>query len=287
VSIEAPSATEIHRDFGVALTSMEPGPRGFVSDCWIADGRWFVKVWPNSSDTVDLGLLDRLAEAGLPVPRPLRSEPVVTDKGNRYAVFPYVRGRHADASDWRTVARMLRRVHDMPTDGLGLRELVVSDEPLVDLRPRLNHPWVADRADELVTWLDRFEEVLHRASSRTVPLVLSHDDFGGGNMLLDGDGHVVALLDWDDAGLGPREHDLWLVIDEDHPREFLDAYGVADVELDSVHLEYGLLRRALGDLAARVVDGVDQPGVTTWGFDRLARVDATLALFGQISEASE
>jgi hypothetical protein len=34
-------------------------------------------------------------------------------------------------------------------------------------------------------------------------------------------------------------------------------------------LEYGRLRRALGDLTARVVAEVDRPGVTMWSFDRL------------------
>ena len=63
-------------------------------------------------------------------------------------------------------------------------------------------------------------------------------------------------------------------------RVFLDAYGVGDLHVDVTHIEYGLLRRALGDLASRVVAEADQPGVTTWGFDRLARVDDTLALFG-------
>ena len=83
-------------------------------------------------------------------------------------------------------------------------------------------------------------------------------------------------------GLGParsREHDLWTVIDHAHPRRFLDAYRIADVDLDPTHLELGLLRRALGDLAARVVADVDRPGVDAWGFERLARVDDTLALF--------
>jgi hypothetical protein len=87
------------------------------------------------------------------------------------------------------------------------------------------------------------------------------------------------MLDWDWARLGPREHDLWLVIDEDHPQQFLDSYGISDLQLNPTHLEFGLLRRALGDLAARVVDEVDRPGVATWGFDRLARVDSTLCLF--------
>ena len=69
------------------------------------------------------------------------------------------------------------------------------------------------------------------------------------------------------------------MIDHERPRRFLDAYRVDDVDLDPTHLEFGLLRRVLDDLAARVVKEVDRPGVVTWGFDRLARVDATLALF--------
>lgn len=66
-----------------------------------------------------------------------------------------------------------------------------------------------------------------------------------------------------------------MVIDESHPSAFLDAYGIAELDVDVAHLEHGLLRRALGDLAARV----DHGGVTTWGFDRLARIDDTLSLF--------
>jgi len=161
--------------------------------------------------------------------------------------------------------------------------------PCARIRPPTSHsstcalgsrtPWVVDRADELAAWLDRFEAVLARARSTTVPNVLSHDDLDGANVLLDDSGSVVAALDWDWARLGPREHDLGTMTDHAQPRRFLDAYGVNDVDLDPTHLEFGLLRRALGDLAARVVEQVDRSAVTTWGFERLARVDDTLALF--------
>lgn len=174
---------------------------------------------------------------------------------------------------------MLRRVHDVPVERLGLRSAPVTDQPLVDLVGRLDHPWIVDRAAELKAWLDRFATVLSRARAIDVPLVLSHDDFGGQNLLLDDAGRTVAILDWDWARLGAREHDLWLVVDEAHPREFLDAYGAPDLDLNATHLEYGLLRRALGDLAARVGEQVDRPGVDSWGFDRLARADRVLAMF--------
>ena len=275
----APPIKEIRRDFGLEVVNVRRCPHGFESECWILDDQWFVKVWRDQRHPVDLALLDRLADRGLPVPCALRSDVMRTDAGHRYAVFPFVRGRHATRDDWQAVARALRRVHDVPVDGLGLAAPPPTDEPLAVLRPRLSHPWVADRADELSMWLDRFEAVLTRARTTPVPSVLSHDDFGGDNLLFDDDGNVEAVLDWDWARLGPREHDLWLVIDEPEPRRFLEAYGADGVDLNRTHVEFGLLRRALGDLAARVDEEVDRPGVTTWGFDRLARIDARLALF--------
>jgi len=277
--LRTPPTRELRRDFDLEGDSFVPWPVGFESDCWIVDERWFIKVWRDHSHPVDLNLPMALADAGLPVPRPLRPDVTRTADGRPYAVFPYVRGRHATNDDCVEIAHLLRRVHDLRTDGIPLCTHPPTDEPLVDLRPRLTHPWVVDRAEELAAWLDRFEAVLARARSTAVPNVLSHDDLDGANVLLDESGSVVAALDWDWARLGPREHDLWTVTDHAQPRRFLDAYGVNDVVLDPTHLEFGLLRRALGDLAARVVQEVDQPGVTTWGFERLARVDDTLALF--------
>jgi hypothetical protein len=274
-----PPAAELRRDFGIDADVSVACPFGFESECWVVDDRWFIKVWLDEGHPVDLALLERLADVGLPVPRPLPPGVARTNGGQRYAVFPYVRGRHATGDDWAEVARMLRRVHDVPTEPLGLPTSSLTDAPLVQLRPRLDHPWIADRSEELAIWLDRFEGVLTQAEAAAAPVVLSHDDFGGNNVIIADDRRVAAVVDWDWARLGPREHDMWLVIDESHPTEFLHAYGAAEMSLDVAHLEYGLLRRALGDLAARVVDEVDRHGVTTWGFDRLARIDDTLALF--------
>ncbi len=46
--------------------------------------------------------------------------------------------------------------------------------------------------------------------------------------------------------------------------------------MDATHLELAVLARSLGDLAVRVHDEVDRPGVEQWGFRRLARVDEVL-----------
>src|SRR5215218_7544332 len=39
--------------------------------------------------------------------------------------------------------------------------------------------------------------------------VVCHRDFGGDNLLV-AYGHVVAILDWEQAVWVPREHDLWI-----------------------------------------------------------------------------
>ena len=88
---------------------------------------------------------------------------------------------------------------------------------------------------------------------------------------------VAAILDWEDAVIGPREHDVWIAAEGPHLEPFLAEYGAHDLDLD--HLEYALLARGLRDMSARVLGEVDQPGVVTWGFDRIARVDSDLKVF--------
>lgn len=120
------------------------------------------------------------------------------------------------------------------------------------------------------------EAVIQRVQHAEVDRVLCHGDLIGDNVLIGDNGHVVAIVDWDWAELAPREHDLWIATEGPRPATFLDAYGTVDLNPD--HLEYALLRRAVGDLAARVEDQRDRPGIDTWRFDRWRRLDENLAM---------
>ena len=124
--------------------------------------------------------------------------------------------------------------------------------------------------------VDRLEAVIDRATRVVRPGVLCHTDLIGDNLLIGDDGRVVAILDWDHAEIAPCEHDVWIATEGPVAADFLRAYGAVD--LDSTHLEYALLRRAVGDLAARIAEEVDRPGIDTWGFDRWRRLDENLAL---------
>jgi hypothetical protein len=87
-SARTPPERELRRDFRIVADRFVLWPVGFESECWIADERWFIKVWNDREPPVDLGLLDDLADAGLPVPGPVRSVHARTDDGRPSAVFP-------------------------------------------------------------------------------------------------------------------------------------------------------------------------------------------------------
>jgi Ser/Thr protein kinase RdoA (MazF antagonist) len=273
--VSAPDAAAIHDAFGVDVGDLRPHPGGFEADAF-TDGRWFVKLWRYEPDTdASLALTGELAARGLPVPAAVRATDggyTAEHDGRRYAVFPFVAGRQATSAEIEVQARAMRRVHEL--DGVALPRTDLYEWCIEVLRDRFDHPWVADRRDELTAAVDRLEAVIERARAVEVPHVVCHHDMLGQNVLIGDDGEVVAIVDWGHAMLAPREHDLFACFDEPDPPAFLRAYGAEG--LDLTHLEYALVARGVRDLAARVYNEIDREGVDTWGFQRLRRVDAHL-----------
>ncbi|MEV5960541.1 aminoglycoside phosphotransferase family protein [Kribbella sp. NPDC051952] len=270
---------DLERDFGLSVRALVPHVGGFESDCWVADDAWFVKVWKRAGVPDGLGLLEELRGLGLPVvtARPTVDGQLFAMVDDRpYAVFPYIQGRTATRNDWRVTARALKQVHEV-TDRPDLPRATLDEPDVEQLAQRLDHPWIVDRRDEVAAAIDRLYGVIERARDKPVREVLCHRDFGGLNLIVDDAGEVAAILDWEQAVIGPREHDVWIAAEGPELGPFLAEYGAHDLDLD--HLEYALLSRALRDMAARVLGGVDRPGVDTWGFDRIARLDTDLAVF--------
>lgn len=268
---------DLERDYGIRVSQLRRHEGGCESECWVADGTWFVKHWRKPEARPRLALLADLAVAGLPVPRPVPTLAGALSSiadGCTYAVFPFVPGRTATDDDWRLTAASLRQVHEVT----GVEVPPASwDEPrIAALGERLDHPWIRERRGELEDALDRMAGVTERARAAAYEPVVCHTDFLGQNLLV-ADGRVAAILDWDWAVLGPRERDVWVAAEGGHGPELLAAYGARD--LDATQLEYALLARALADLAGRVLEEVDRPGVDTWGFDRITRLDDDLTMF--------
>lgn len=153
-------------------------------------------------------------------------------------VWPYVAGSWADRRnpEQRTEsARLLARIH------LALVEEHAPARPHPSLWQRgldgSSQPDLPDRS--LDRWLAEFSR-----DARVQPL---HGDFYPGNLLA-GDGHIVAVLDWDEALIGPAEMEVasaaW---------EFGKSDGdlaVAQGFVDD-YLEAGGPARALGDTTLR------------------------------------
>ncbi|HZX07038.1 aminoglycoside phosphotransferase family protein [Kribbella sp.] len=268
---------DLQRDYGLTVAELVPHSGGFATEGWVADRRWFVKRWKAGEQPVGLEQLGELHALGLPVVEPLRTlrgELSATSGSQAYAVFPYIEGRTATWDDWRAVVRALRQVHEVPLQ-VTLPPADVTEPHIRNLAGYLAHPWIADRAHLVTAAIARLDEV--RCRLKPVIEVVCHTDFHGLNVLIGSDGEVAAILDWENAVIGPREDDLWVAADGEPLVEFLDEYGAHDLDAD--HLEFALLARGLRDLAARVMNDVDRPGVDTWGFDRIARVDSDLAIF--------
>lgn len=271
-----PTNAEIREAFGIDVRELRRQGVGWESVGW-TDGVWFAKVWRDDPPT-NLAVLDQLT---LTVPIPVAQPTVngersaVSEGGQRYGMFPFFNGRHSTDDDWRETARVLRLVHEHPP--VDLPPVTIGEgRTISDLRDRLDHPWITDRRREIEQYLNRFESVIDEAARHTPRSVLLHRYFGGWNLLIDDAGTASAILDWDHASVGPREHDVWVAFEHPDPAAFLRRYSAFD--LDRAHLEYALLQRAAQDLAARVVNETDRDGIELWGFGRWRRLDADLAL---------
>ncbi|TCC15376.1 hypothetical protein [Kribbella sindirgiensis] len=135
------------------------------------------------------------------------------NSGVSYAVFPYVGGRQATGNDTVAIAQAMRAVHDIAD--LLLPRADLREWCIEALRDRHDHPWLADRRDEVLANVDRLEVVIERARA----------------------------IDWGHVMLAPREHDLFAALCEPGTVRFLLAYGAEG--LDLTHLEYARLARSL------------------------------------------
>jgi Ser/Thr protein kinase RdoA (MazF antagonist) len=153
--------------------------------------------------------------------------------------------------------------------------------------------WVRDHRADLEAQLDRLHELQAQARTIECPLVISHMDLHGGNVLVDGAGDLHTL-DWDDVRLAPPECDLWFGLESGAPevansRALLEGYrdGGGSEMFHVKHFAFYLLRRDLEDTSialARLLDDASDPrdderwvrGLREWGTARWARFDETL-----------
>ncbi len=121
------------------------------------------------------------------------------------------------------------------------------------------HRWVQaalrSHAGEIKAQLERLTQLQRRMREKAAPVVICHTDIHGWNLMRSREGDLY-IIDWDNALLAPREHDLMFVIDDAGFREaFLPAYEAkaGKIQVDATALEFYGVRRALEDTADYIV----------------------------------
>jgi len=116
--------------------------------------------------------------------------------------------------------------------------------------------FMKSKRDEITRLIERAEGLASELQSKPLEFVLCHTDIHGGNILISDNGELrVAIVDWDNPLLAPKERDLMFIgggIDEiwKSKREqavFYEGYGKTEVNLSA--LAYYRYERVIEDLA--------------------------------------
>jgi thiamine kinase-like enzyme len=281
-------ADALQRHWNIRSAALRYLPVGFGSHHWEAVGedgsRWFV-----SADAATEEVFARLAgafrtaawlrdDAGLEfvqAPVPSADGAVLHRLDGRYAVRvePFVDGTATESGDFedsddrRRVATLVGRVHaasaSLP-DGLATQEdfTLPARRSLEEALAALDEPWeTGPFAEPARTLLRRnADDVLDRLLAydrRAVRVrndgswVLTHGEPHSANVIREPSGGLL-LVDWDTALIGPRERDLWMVLDGDLNgwEQYREAAG--SVSLDEGALALYREKWALTEIAEYV-----------------------------------
>jgi spectinomycin phosphotransferase len=212
--------------------------------------------------------------------------PLATVDGTRWAqahgctwlLYPFFAGENGfraamSPAQWARLGATVRAVHDaaLPPDlaarlpretfGPRSRDAVRAFQARV-ARERFDDPTAAafaalwrERRDEIAQIVAGAERLAAALQRRDAPLVPCHADLHAGNVLV-GPGDTLAVVDWDELLLAPRERDLMFVgagvgAVWNRPEEadwFRSGYGA--IAIDPVGVAYYRYERIVADLAA-------------------------------------
>jgi spectinomycin phosphotransferase len=172
--------------------------------------------------------------------------PIASDNGTvlrridaRYAirVEPFVDGAAGESGEFghpeerRRMATLVGRLHaaseSVPPRLPGQEDFALPGrEALEEAFAQLDTPWdhgpFAEPARELLRAqaggvrdrLRAYDELAGRVRDAPGPWVVTHGEPHSANVILDATGDL-RLVDWDTTLIGPRERDLWMILDED------------------------------------------------------------------------
>lgn len=255
--------------YGLREPLLTPAPRGFVAETYYATAdtaRYFVKIVARPADADrlrrSLPVLQALHRHGvthIPAPVPTLDGRLSIPYDNRLlALFSHVNGQQSFDFPLAPYAHLLAQCHAYPCSAALPRETFVvsfKDELLQNLERAWSGRFDNPHQQALHTWslarrstvqrdlalLDATAEALQAAK---LPYVLTHGD-APGNVLVNGD--QIALVDWDDVLLAPRERDIWF---HRYDAAFMALYRAhaPGYEPDPVVCRYYLYYRYMEDM---------------------------------------
>jgi homoserine kinase type II len=206
--------------YGLVLESIEPLPsRGTVNSNFRvrASGRtWFLRLNEGKRDedvAGEIALVDHLRARGLPTPEIMRTRDglaIVAAAGKPATLFPWLDGHEATPDPRRPasvalVGTTLAKLHRAGW-GMTAAELPRNHYSVDELERRLESFANDRRVSEVVTPL-RYELIRARRRRPTVNGLI-HQDLFPDNVLVDGAGELVAVLDFEQATHGALVYDL-------------------------------------------------------------------------------
>ncbi len=279
----------VRERYGLPVAALEFLPLGHDSNAGVyrvqaSDGAtYFAKVKKGAFDEASVAIPRYLKDHGLRhavAPLPMLSGELWTCVDDyTLLLYPYIDGQTGMAvgltdEQWVEYGAALKQLHStpIPDDLLALvpRETFVPQPKLCGIVKQLlatieDREYADPHQNALaVFWNERRAEIRHivdraetlgRALQAIAPaFALCHADIHTNNILIDADGQL-AIVDWDQPILAPRERDLMFVVDTPigglnaEPRqEQLFFLGYGPTELDWLALAYYRYEWAIEDM---------------------------------------
>ncbi|HEY9075082.1 MAG TPA: phosphotransferase [Anaerolineaceae bacterium] len=292
---QASLAAMLEQAYEVAIDHLAFIPTGWLAYCYVLDcrdgQRRFLKMYQGtrpaafaaSSPEFYLPLTRQLYTSGIlpeiAYPLPSRSGSLLVQRGEIMLIlFNFIDGRLVGLGELpegvlAQLGRMVGILHrSTPALDLGhplveafqaafepalLAALETLAETAEDAAPGLHglRELLLPRRGEVLARLDTLKRLGAWAREANPPKVVCHTDLHGANLILDHQNRLH-ILDWENAMLAPREHDLcFLAADPCFRRVFLPAYEreAGPVALEPNLLRFYFYRRGLEDLVDYVV----------------------------------
>jgi aminoglycoside phosphotransferase (APT) family kinase protein len=237
------------------VRSEASGRTNFVFQIDLDEGRFVIRLSPRArrldSFRKEKWAVERVRELGVPGPR-------ILEVGNEIVPFPYMIAHRASGKEAShhpdrmrilvDLGRMAVRIHSARTEGFGR----IFDWSADDSRKRAT--WQDYLTNELeleqrlsalsrlacigARRIDRIRCVVEALGDHVARPGLCHGDLRLKNVIVDREGEIVAIIDWEKAistvtpawELSHALHDLWI----DAKEAFLEGYGLSPIELEEI-----------------------------------------------------